>query len=63
MTAASLSGFVRVLRLVPRVERGEQINVGVIVFSRPLGVPRRPRRPGTRSARRRWWWFLSRPGA
>ncbi|HEY4346824.1 MAG TPA: DUF3037 domain-containing protein [Gaiellaceae bacterium] len=24
------------LRLVPRVERGEQINVGVIVFSRPL---------------------------
>ena len=25
------------LRLVPRVERGEQINVGVIVFSRPLG--------------------------
>jgi Protein of unknown function (DUF3037) len=23
-------------RLVPRVERGEQINVGVIVFSRPL---------------------------
>jgi hypothetical protein len=30
-----------VLRLVPRVERGEQINVGVIVFCRPqqyLGV-------------------------
>jgi hypothetical protein len=25
-----------VYRLVPRVERGEQINVGVIVFSRPL---------------------------
>jgi hypothetical protein len=25
-----------VLRLVPRVERGEQINVGVIVFCRPL---------------------------
>jgi hypothetical protein len=25
-----------VLRLVPRVERGEQINVGVIVFSRPI---------------------------
>ena len=25
-----------VLRLVPRIERGEQINVGVIVFSRPL---------------------------
>jgi len=23
-------------RLVPRVERGEQVNVGVIVFSRPL---------------------------
>ncbi len=23
-------------RLVPRVERGEQINVGVIVFCRPL---------------------------
>jgi hypothetical protein len=26
-----------VLRVVPRVERGEQINVGVIVFCRPLG--------------------------
>jgi hypothetical protein len=25
-----------VYRLVPRVERGERINVGVIVFSRPL---------------------------
>lgn len=25
-----------VCRLVPRVERGERINVGVIVFSRPL---------------------------
>jgi hypothetical protein len=25
-----------VLRVVPRVERGEQINVGVIVFCRPL---------------------------
>jgi hypothetical protein len=25
-----------VLRLVPRVERGERINVGVVVFSRPL---------------------------
>ena len=25
-----------VLRLVPRVERGEQINVGVVVFCRPL---------------------------
>ena len=25
-----------VLRLVPRVERGEQMNVGVVVFSRPL---------------------------
>ena len=25
-----------VLRLVPRVERGEQLNVGVVVFSRPL---------------------------
>jgi DUF3037 family protein len=25
-----------VYRLVPRVERGEQINVGVVVFSRPL---------------------------
>ena len=25
-----------VYRLVPRVERGEQINVGVILFSRPL---------------------------
>ena len=26
-----------VVRLVPRVERGERMNVGVIVFSRPLG--------------------------
>ncbi len=26
-----------VVRVVPRVERGERINVGVIVFSRPLG--------------------------
>ena len=26
-----------IYRLVPRVERGEQINAGVIVFSRPLG--------------------------
>lgn len=26
-----------VYRLVPRVERGERINVGVVVFSRPLG--------------------------
>jgi hypothetical protein len=25
-----------IYRLVPRVERGEQINVGVVVFSRPL---------------------------
>jgi len=25
-----------VYRLVPRVERGERINVGVVVFSRPL---------------------------
>ena len=25
-----------VLRLVPRVERGERVNVGVVVFSRPL---------------------------
>jgi len=26
-----------VVRLVPRVERGERMNVGVIVFCRPLG--------------------------
>jgi hypothetical protein len=26
-----------IFRLVPRVERGERINAGVIVFSRPLG--------------------------
>ena len=26
-----------VYRLVPRVERGERINVGIVVFSRPLG--------------------------
>jgi len=26
-----------ILRVVPRVERGERINVGVVVFCRPLG--------------------------
>ena len=26
-----------VYRVVPRVERGERLNVGVVVFSRPLG--------------------------
>jgi small ligand-binding sensory domain FIST len=26
-----------IYRLVPRIERGEQINVGVVVFCRPLG--------------------------
>jgi hypothetical protein len=26
-----------VYRVVPRVERGERVNVGVLVFSRPLG--------------------------
>jgi Protein of unknown function (DUF3037) len=26
-----------VYRVVPRVERGERINVGIVVFSRPLG--------------------------
>jgi hypothetical protein len=26
-----------IYRVVPRVERGERLNVGVIVFSRPLG--------------------------
>jgi hypothetical protein len=26
-----------IVRIVPRVERGEQINAGVIVFCRPLG--------------------------
>ncbi len=37
MRAAEPAGFsYALLRLVPRVERGEQINVGVIVFSRPL---------------------------
>jgi hypothetical protein len=29
-----------VVRLVPRVERGERVNVGVIVFCRPLGYLR-----------------------
>ncbi len=38
MTVTEPTGFsYALLRLVPRVERGEQINVGVIVFSRPLG--------------------------
>jgi hypothetical protein len=36
MPAAEPTGFsYALLRLVPRVERGEQVNVGVIVFSRP----------------------------
>jgi hypothetical protein len=26
-----------IVRLVPRIERGERVNVGVIVFCRPLG--------------------------
>ena len=26
-----------VYRVVPRVERGERLNVGVVLFSRPLG--------------------------
>ena len=26
-----------VYRVVPRVERGERVNVGIVVFSRPLG--------------------------
>ena len=29
-----------VYRVVPRVERGERINVGVVVFCRPLELPR-----------------------
>jgi hypothetical protein len=34
---AEQTGFsYALLRLVPRVDRGERINVGVIVFSRPL---------------------------
>ena len=36
MPAASQPFSYAVCRLVPRVERGERINVGVIVFSRPL---------------------------
>ena len=35
MPAASPFSYA-IYRLVPRVERGERINVGVIVFSRPL---------------------------
>ena len=35
--AASSPFSYAVVRLVPRVERGERMNVGVIVFSRPLG--------------------------
>jgi hypothetical protein len=38
MPAGDPTGFsYALLRLVPRIERGEQINVGAIVFSRPLG--------------------------
>ena len=35
MPAASPFSYA-VLRLVPRVERGERVNVGVVVFDRPL---------------------------
>ena len=35
MPAASPFSYA-VYRLVPRIERGERINVGVVVFSRPL---------------------------
>ena len=35
MTAGSPFSYA-VYRLVPRVERGERINVGVVLFSRPL---------------------------
>ena len=38
MPAGEPTGYsYALLRLVPRLERGEQLNVGVIVFSRPLG--------------------------
>ncbi|HWE81099.1 MAG TPA: DUF3037 domain-containing protein [Gaiellaceae bacterium] len=37
MPGVETTGFsYSLLRLVPRVDRGERINVGVIVFSRPL---------------------------
>ena len=36
MSAANPFSY-SILRLVPRVERGERINAGVIVFCRPLG--------------------------
>ena len=42
-----------ILRLVPRVERGERINVGVIVFCRTrrsLGIPGGPRFPAASRA-------------
>ena len=37
MAAASSPFSHAVYRVVPRVERGERVNVGVLVFSRPLG--------------------------
>ncbi len=36
MAAGSAFSYA-IVRLVPRVERGERLNVGVIVFCRPLG--------------------------
>ena len=34
--AASVAYFYTVLRVVPRIDRGERINVGVVLFSRSL---------------------------
>jgi len=42
------------LRLVPRVERGERVNVGVVVFSRPLDFLRARTGVDERRARALW---------
>jgi len=43
-----------VFRLVPRVERGERINVGVVVFSRPLDYLRAKTALDVERARALW---------
>ena len=39
-----------VLRVVPRVDRGEAMNAGILLYCRPLRLPARPGRPGRRPA-------------
>ena len=42
-----------VVRVVPRVDRGEFLNAGVILFSSTAALPRRAHRAATTSASKR----------